>query len=410
MNKEYIRIKRKETSVKLQASAINSIRIKDIVRNAVRVYKDDKLGIAGAIGSTSIADLEQQAETNLAANIPYPYPIEANHKDHRDYRETNYTEQDIMTMTETLLNELNKEYDDFIYSESLQAVTIDYTMTNTAGLDLRYQDEYVNLGFVVKAKQSANLFDTFISWSGRKLDLPRLTTFAKQQLKAERNLVDLPEGDKVPVFFADLSTVGGYLVRQLNGETYGNKASLFDGKLGEKLFHDKLNVVQDDDPKTSFTRFFDAEGVTKENDRVPLITDGVLTNVFTDKKNAAKFDLPHTGSASGGYDDVPRVQMVAARPLVDSKDIAKTLNGKPAIFVMVSAGGDFTAEGHYATPVQAAYLFDGKQFIGKLPNFNMNNSIYKMLGEDYIGTFQADHLYFSDDYYVLGCYMNVKSE
>ena len=408
MKKEKISIRRKETSIKLQASEINSIRVKDIERNAVRVFKDGKIGISGAIGTSSDEELTKQGINNLSSNIPYPYELESNKKDHRNYKETHYSENDLMKLTEKILDSLNKEFSDFIFSESIKTIQTDYKLENTEGLDLRYQDEFLNLGLIVKAKSSPNLFDTFIAWQGRNLDLDKFLSFIKKQLEAERTKVDLPKEEKVPVFFLSPDSMAGFLIRQLNGETYGNKSSLFDNKIGKKIFNEKLTVTQNKNPKTSFSIFFDTEGVIKENDSVTLIENGVLKRVFTDKKNSEKFKLEHTGSASGGYDDIPMLAATNIEPSIDSKDIHKVLDGKKAIFVMVAAGGEFNADGNYATPVQASYLFDGKKLLGKLSDFSMSNDIYSMLGKDYIGTFDTEYLYFGEEQFIFGCYMNIK--
>jgi PmbA protein len=408
MKQEHIRIKRKETSIKLQASEINSIRVKDIERNAIRVYKDGKIGISGAVGSMSLEELKQQAIKNLSSNIPYPYELEKNKKDHRDYTEMVYSENDLMNLTEAVLTSLKEEHDDFIYSESVKSVEIDRSFSNSEGLDLRYQDQHLEIGLIVKAKTSSNLFDTFLQWSGRNFDQEKFVSFSKEFLNAERNKVDLSQEGRLPVFFAGLDTIGGFLLRQLNGETYGNKASLFDGKLGEKVFNSKLTINQDRNPKETFIPFFDAEGVINPGDKVPLIENGVIKRVFTDKKNAKKFELEHTGSASGGYDDIPNLGYTNISPKVDSTDIKKTLNGEPAILILVAAGGEVNADGNYATPVQAAYLLEGEKIVGKLPDFNMTNSVFDMLGDDYIGTFQSEELYFGEYVYLTGCYMNVK--
>lgn len=407
MKKEKISIRRKETSIKLQTSQINSIRVKDIARNAVRVFQEGKIGISGAVGSSTEEELTKQAIDNLSSNISYPYELESNKKDHRDFTDKHYTENDLMKLTEHILDSLNQEFDDFIFSESIKSIAIDYKMENSEGLDLRYQDEHINLGFIVKAKSSPNLFDTFLAWQGRNLDLERFLSFTKKQLQAERNKVEMLKGERIPVFFLSPDSLGGFLIRQLNGETYGNKASLFDNKLGEKLFNEKITLTQNNDPKKSFSNFFDAEGVIKENDSVTLIENGVFKRVFTDKKNAEKFKLEHTGSATGGYDDMPSLGLINLQPEIDSVDIHKTLNGEKAIFVMVAAGGEFNADGNYATPVQASYLFDGKNMIGKLPDFSMSNDVYNMLGSDYIGTFLTDDLYFGDYNFIFGCYMNI---
>ncbi|AIO19414.1 peptidase PmbA [Candidatus Izimaplasma bacterium HR1] len=406
MKKEYITTIRKEISIKLQASEINSLRVKDIERNAVRVYKDGYIGISGAIGSTSKEELTNQAIENLASKIPYPHKLEENRKDHRNLTDKIYNEQELMGLAENFLSEIKEENDDFIYSESFKAIKSDISLSNSEGLDLRYQDQRLDIGIIVKAKSSPNLFDTFLGWSGRNMDFPRFIETSKMQLTAERTKVDLPEGEKLPVFFADLGTVGGFITSHLSGETYGNGASFFKDKIGKKIFNEKVNMFQNRDPKITHSRHFDMEGVCMENDRVSLIENGVLKRVFTDKKTAKKFNYEHTGSAAGGYDDVPTISSIHLRIENDSTNIVKALEGKMAIVVVAAAGGEVNADGNYATPVQSAYLFDGEKFVGKLPEFSMENHIYNILGEDYIGTFE-DPMYHGENDQLVGCYMKI---
>jgi len=408
MKKETINIKRKETSIKLQASEINSIRVKDIERHAVRVYEKGFIGISGAIGDVSEEILKKQAIKNLASKIPYPYALETARKDHRCYKEKEYSETELMELTQQILDSLNKNFNDFIFSESIKTIYMDYRFNNSEGLDLRYEDEHLELGFIVKAKSSPNLFDSQLLFEGRTLDVDKFLSFASHQLLAERTKVDLPSEGRIPVFFLSPDSLIVFLMRQLNGEAYGNKVSLFDGKIGQKLFNEKLTIIQNNKSKMTYSPFFDREGVTNLGDSVSLIENGVLKRVFTDKKNAKKFNLDHTGSATGEYDDIPSLGFVNIESEVDSKNIQETLKGEKAIFVIIASGGDFNADSHYATPVQSSYLFDGKKFLGKLPDFNMNNTLYNMLGKDYIGTFLSEDLYFGDSHKIFGCYMNIK--
>jgi|LGOV01.1.fsa_nt_gb PmbA protein len=407
MKKEIVNYSIKESSVKIQASEINSLRVKDIDRNAVRVYKDGLIGISGAVGSSSIEELTEQAIENLSSKIPYPYEIESNTKDHRNYTQRQYDSKELMSITKTMLESFNHDYNDFILNGSTKKMEIDYKITNSEGLDLRYQDSYVNIDLLVKAKDSPNLFDYYTGWRGRNLDVDRYIAKIKSQLQADRTKVELPKGKRVPVFFADFDSVSDFLTRNLNGEIYGNKSSLFDGKIGAKLFDEKVTIIQNKDSRKLYSSFYDTEGTTKDNDEVVLIENGVLKRVFTDKKNAAKFGLEHTSSASGEYDDIPRLGYAHIESKRDSKDIQKTLDGNMAILVLVVAGGEFNADGIYGTPVQASYLFDGKKLIGILPEFNMNNDIYSMLGKDYIGTFSSEDLYLNEDGNIFGCYMNI---
>ena len=45
-----------------------------------------------------------------------------------------------------------------------------------------------------------------------------------------------------------------------------------------------------------------------------------------------------------------------------------------------------TPEGHFATPVQMAYLLEDGRIKGRLPELNISGDFFDMLGKDYVGT------------------------
>lgn len=85
MKQEFITIREKETTARIQASQVQAVRIKDITKKGVRVYQDGKIGIAGIVGDTEDSVLLQEAVTNLEAGIEYPFPLSKDLKDHRSY-------------------------------------------------------------------------------------------------------------------------------------------------------------------------------------------------------------------------------------------------------------------------------------------------------------------------------------
>ena len=62
------------------------------------------------------------------------------------------------------------------------------------------------------------------------------------------------------------------------------------------------------------------------------------------------------------------------------------LNGQTGVLVLVSAGGGYASDGAFAIPVSTAFLFDGQEIVGRLPPFNLRSNIWRIFGEDYLGT------------------------
>ena len=406
MKTEFITIRNIETTAKVVGTKIDAVRIKDIIKKGARVYVDGKIGVSGAIGDIPDDELIVKAVENLETGIEYPYELEKNLVDHRNYSDFSMSGEELLKVTEEILEELKTNYDKFLFSEKVSVKEKIIQMRNSEGLDLEYKDAWFELGLILKENSSANLFDGFLQYSGRSFDKQKFWNFNKGYLEAYDNLLALPEGEKLPVFVLEAYELNDFLNKSLNGERYSNGSSILSGKMNEQLFNEKITFGQNFDSAVTFEPFYDHEGVVLKNDRVPLIQSGKFINVFTDKKTASTFDLPHTGAAAGTYDGVPSLTTTQLKFETDSKDIKSVLNGNMAIFALVSAGGDFTPDGSFAAPVQAALLFDGEKFIGKLPEFTMRSNLWAMLGEDYIGTFD-NPFYSIENSQMQGFYMTI---
>jgi len=399
VKKEFITMRIKESAARVQNSEVTAVRVKDITRKGVRVYQDGKIGIAGVVGDAPEDVLLQGAMQNLNAGIAYPYPLTQNLKDHRCYNEQPMSSQELLEQAEGVLQILQKDYPDFAFSESISSIEQIVQMRNSEGLDLEYKDAVFALSLILKERATANLFDGALFCLTRNFDPDKFWDFNRSFLEAYRNKVELPEGDVLPVFMWDLSVLQSFLGRALHGERFARGSSLFSGKLGEQLFAEKVTIELNRDPATRIKPFFDTEGVVIPNDRLALVENGRLTAVLTDKKTADTYGLAHTGAATGDYDDPPTIDGAHGGSLsfkTDSEDIAAVLQGRPAVFALLCSGGDFTADGSFATPVQVSFLFDGERLLGKLPEFAVRSNLFRMLGEDYIGTFENTGLYFGE--------------
>ncbi len=406
MKTEFITIRNIETAAKIVGTKVDAVRIKDITKKGVRVYNNEKIGVSGAIGDIPDNVLIEKAVENLSTGIEYPYDLEKELVDHRKYSELSMSGEELLEVTEEILEELKKNYDQFLFSEKISVKEMIVQMRNSEGLDLEYKDAWFELGLILKEKSSANLFDGHIQYFGRTFDKQKFWDFNKGYLDAYDKKAELPTGEKLPVFVMDAFELNGFLNKSLNGERYANGSSVLSGKLGEQLFNEKITFGQNYDSKMTFEPFFDNEGVVLKNDRLSLIEKGKFINVFTDKKTAATYDLPHTGAADGAYDGVPNLTITQLKFETDSADLKAAMNGQMGIFVVVSAGGDFTPDGSFAAPVQVGFLFDGERFIGKLPEFTMRSNLWTMLGEDYIGTFD-NPFYIGENSQVHGYFMTI---
>ena len=111
---------------------------------------------------------------------------------------------------------------------------------------------------------------------------------------------------KVPVIFDPriAGSLVGHLAGAVNGSAIARKTSFLREKLGEQIFANGIDIV--DDPhrlRGQRSRVFDAEGVATR--KIKIVDNGVLKTWILDCATARELDLQTTGHAQRGVSSVP---------------------------------------------------------------------------------------------------------
>lgn len=383
MIKELFKLSVRETSLHISQSTVEAVMKKKIDKCGCRVYADGYLGIAGTLGEPT-ASTWAQAEANLARKIPYPFEPEKNKQRVRDLRELKISDEEFVREMEDLLAIIRRENPDFIFSNKIKLIETEISLQNNAGLDYANYDLTVELALLVKHVDSVNIFDTSFISSSRTMEKEKIVQQIGEMLKAFNTQVQLPAKERMPVIIHPSSLLSK-INESLNAEKVGLGASLFADKIGCKAFHETFSVYQDATDEKQHSSFFDMEGMVNPQDKVMLIEKGVILKPYTDKKRAQTFSLETTGSAGGSYDDVPSLGYSDLSIVPSEKTLQEILQGEQGIMVIMASGGDYTADGNFATPVQMSYLTDGKRLLGRLPELNISGHLYDIFGEDFVG-------------------------
>ncbi|MBP3660758.1 MAG: hypothetical protein J6I89_05160 [Oscillospiraceae bacterium] len=381
MVKELYQIKVREIALNITNGEVDSVRKKNVTKSGCRVYDNGCIGIAGVLGEPTEATWTQ-AEKALASGVPYPYEPSSGLVRTRTLGQMP-DEAELISRIEALLATLKAEFPGFVFSNKVKAIEETVSLKNDLGLCLEDVQCSVGIGIVVKEEASANVFDTFISWEGRTLDTEAALHIGRQILSAHMNVIPMPEG-KLPSLMGSAS-ISGMVGDYLDVQKLKKGASLLSGKECTQIFAESFNLSASMDAESNLP-FFDAEGTTLPNDRLPLIQHGVLLRGIADKKNAAEYGAELTASAFGGYDDVPTLGAHPyGLPVLPTGTLDEVLNGQDAVFIATASGGDITPAGDFATPVQTAYLCHEGKLVGRLPELNFRGNIFDLLGKDYLG-------------------------
>ncbi len=388
----------KETSLSVVQTKIDSIRRKSISKTGFRVYRDGYIGTAGAIGAYDEERLEEQASYALKNKIAYPFDLSGTRSESFDGTAEIVPENEMIAEFEAMLGLLKEQQPEFSFSNKISVSEIMTTLVNERGLDLSYRDSLIDVALLFKERKSANIMDGFIVCEGRTYERIMLLRFINEICDAYKNKVKLPSGEKLPVIFATRDvTPLTKLMQDLNGSIFGSKSSLLSDKMGKLVFHEGFSLLQSRNPKDEILPFFDAEGVVNDDYRFPLIENGIIRAPYTDKRIADQYGLELTGSAVSEYDGVPVLGPTNFRIEESSHSTASLLDGRKAVFVWLAMGGDFTPQGKFATPVQLSFLFDGKRFLGRLPELSLSSSVFDMFGPDYVGVGKNPYSLMSND-------------
>jgi len=375
-----------QTSVSVMETRVESVRTKNILRNAVRLYDGKHLGIGGALGAADPAVLEAKARAALDHEIPYPFdPVVGEHRV-GSVRANVEGGESFAEMMRDLLAQLRQRQPGFVFSGTLNHTTTEAALRNEMGADYSYRGSAVDLALWIKQKGSGNILDAGVGYQGIRYDPDTFIETADLVCDGFTRETDITDGEYPVVFLSTYSIHRIMLARSLHGLTFGSGTSIFSGKIGERLFSEKVSVRQSRrEADDVYLPFFDAEGAVNEGDSFTLIEAGTLVSPYTTRTYAARFHLPHTGSAAGEYDAVPNLAIPELVLENTGQSITSILDGQPAVLVFIASGGDFTTDGAFATPVQLGFLYDGSTILGRLPGLNLSSHVYRMYGDDFIG-------------------------
>jgi len=386
MIKEIYTYRTRETELSVTNNKITAIKKSDTTKTGLRLYDGGCIGVAGSIGAYDENKLIARAKHMLNFKIPYDCEPAGGISKTMDLSNGfAISEEEFVNTSEQLLAKLEQQYPQFAFSHKISYQQDEKSLHNDIGTELGYKDKYIQAILIIKHKESKNIMDSFGASVTRGYDLADVFETISETCAKYDEKISVPEEKMPVVFLTSPETVLKKFYTDLNGRVMGTGASMFSGKLGEKLFADDFSLCVKRDPHEHYRCFFDAEGSVLPGDSFALIENGKLKSPYSSKKVAKEYGYAVTASAEGEYDSVPDASYESIAVQSSGKTIMELLGGRKAIYVVFASGGDFTPQGEFASPVQTAFLFDGKNLLGRLPQISIRSNIYDMFGKDFIG-------------------------
>lgn len=378
------------SAVKIEENKIISFDKRRIPNYSFRVLSEGCLGVHYHEGEMADEEGYARAAQNLALKRPYSFEQETGQRQ-RDRTEQVLTDRQLLDLAREALEHIHNNYPDFILSGSFEQRRSDSRQENDRGLDYSSRDCSIRVNISYKHRDSRELEDGWFSLERRTFEPQKLYDMADNYLGGYYTLQELPEEIIIQKQYYDLLDK---LRESLDAERMCLGSSLLSGRIGEKVFSEDFDLIHDASAEECRHRnFWDGEGVTLENDKLPYIEKGVVLRGYADKRTAKKYGVKPTGSARISYGDIPKNGNVNFRIRRSEKTVKELLNGRLSVVPVNYAGGGFNEKGEYVMPVQMAYLCDGEKFLGRLPEFTLVSSMFTMFGEDFIGVGSDDPVF-----------------
>lgn len=388
MEKEFLIETHRSVTLNVTGGKIDSFREKEETTGTVRVYENGCIGVAGCLGTPDEKALTEKAAEALTLGIPYPCDLGGPLEQEILREDEIIPVPEFIPTMQNFLDRLGEACPRFAFSNKIKLSYRKTKYTNSLGRHLTSSGRYLSIQLLAQNRGSGNLFDTAFGFEGDSFDADALLAKFKNQYDAFYTPADIESG-RLPVLMESADLFGTFL-QHFIAEIYVSGASLFSGKLGQKAFSEKLSLKNDMNPATNTgSCFFDKEGCVAPDFRPAIIDKGVLTGLLTTKKSAANFNVPNLGTAAAAYDGVPSLGFNSFYVEPTAKSLS-TLVPEKAVYVVMASGGDTTPNGHFATPVQMAYLMENGKIVGKLPELNIAGDVYDMLGKDYVGAVRGE--------------------
>ena len=386
MRKEVLEIKNQELAIEVTGNKISSVRNKNITKKGARVFNNGKIYSSSFVGNIDDQKLINEALENEDGAIAFDYDLEDLKEVSSEHYFKDQSKDDLYKEYENAVNKLGEKFPNFIFSGKAKVSRINKKMKveDEANLEVNY--DLCDWYFTYKHKKSASIIDGYFG-AGKVGGFEIMPEIEKYEpcLNVFENEVKIEEGP-TPVIFIQPTQLFRKILESARADFYKKDIGLFKGKLGEKILSEKLSLYDVSfDPEIGAMSLFDADGLVRKENRLPILENGVLKSLITDSRNAKKYSLEKTGNTRRSFDSNTILAFNSVVAGGGKRSVEDILSDLPnCIMVEMAAGGEFTDLGDYSTPVQNGFLYQNGKVVGKIPQITLTSSVEKMFGNDLI--------------------------
>jgi PmbA protein len=389
---EVFSVSSRAVPIQFEANELKQVQTKESSSTALRIFREGRIGFATASGGGDVEALVDMAvETSQfgsAAGFQFPSRQDYSAVQTFDPKVQEIAMERMVEIGKKLIAKIRKHTPDILCDVQVTRGTSSISFINSQGGQGKYDKSFFSLSLEGVLVRDTDMLFVVDSESSCRPDFIEIDSLADRviwelEMAKEKAAVSTR---LLPVIFTPIGVATALmspLMLAFNGKSVLEGASPLKDKLGEQVFDKRLSLWDDATLAYGVGSYpFDDEGVSGQ--RLPLVTDGVVTNFLYDLQTASLAGTQSTGNGqrSGGSFPRPGISSlilsggdVSFRAMVeDIKEglIVEQLMGAEQGNIL---GGDFSGN------VLLGYKVENGEIVGRVKDTMVAGNVYQVLKE-----------------------------
>jgi PmbA protein len=385
---EVLNLKSESTTVEYEANQLKTSKVEQTQGIAVRVVRKGRLGFAASSDEKAVNKLMANALESAVYGdvipIQFPAPQPAPEVATYDQRLAESPIPRLVEIGQEILDLLLPIDPEARINIGLNRGVNEMTLRNQAGVDITISRSPFSILIEILTVHGDDILDIYdmtgsTLWDEHYLDFAHRLA---EKLEMAKKITTIHSGH-MPVLFSPTGSLvlGLPLMEGLNGKNVYTGTSPLVGKVGEKLFDNKVNVMDDATMDGRFgSASYDDEGVTHQ--RNTFIENGVLSGFYYDLKTAAQSEVQSTGNGSRGLFGPPYpspTNLIIGAGEVQLSEMIAGIDKGILVGDVLGLGQGNIISGAFSNPVALGFKIEKGEIVGRVKNVSIAGNVYDLL-------------------------------
>ena len=377
--------------IQFEANELKQVQAKESSSTALRIFREGRIGFAIASGGGGLEALVGMAVETSQFGSPANFQFPSS----QDYSEVCIVDPEVEEIAMERMVEIGKELiarirghtPDILCDVQVTKGTSSISLINSQSGEGRYDRSFFSLSlegilvrdtdmlFVGDSESSCRFSDNIDDLADRVIWQLEM---AKKKAAVSTKLL--------PIIFTPngvASALLSPLVLAFNGKAVFEGASPLKDKLGEQVFDKKLSLWDDATIVYGVGSYpFDDEGVSSQ--RLPLVTNGEVTNFLYDLQTAALAGTRSTGNgqrAGGGFPSPAISSLILSEGDVSFQAMVEDMKEGLVVEQLIGADQGNLLAGDFGGNVLLGYKVENGEIVGRVKDTMIAGNVYQVLKE-----------------------------